>query len=36
MFGSALPRERLVTDRAEAHVLIEHAEDFADLIGAGE
>jgi hypothetical protein len=36
MFGSALPREHLVTDQAEAQVFIENAEDLADIVCAGE
>lgn len=36
MNGSALPREYLVTDQAEAQVFIENTEDFTDFIGAGE
>ena len=36
MFGSALPRERLVTDQAEAQVLIEHAVGLANLVGVCE
>jgi hypothetical protein len=33
MFGSALPRERLVTDQAEAHGLTKNAVDLANLVG---
>jgi hypothetical protein len=31
MFGSALPRERLVTDQAEAHGLAKNAVDLAKV-----
>jgi len=33
---SALSCEHLITDQAEAHVLIENAEGFADFVVAGE
>jgi hypothetical protein len=36
MLGSTLPCERLLTDQAEAEVLIENAEDLANLFGACE
>jgi hypothetical protein len=36
MFGSALPRERLVTDQAEAHGLTKNAVDLANLVGVCE
>jgi hypothetical protein len=36
MFGSTLRCEHLITDQAEAQVVIENSEDFADLIGVPE